>query len=179
MKSFLSVLFSLLLLTSCNEKPKETVVPSFFNVKTYFTSQALLLTTNKISLKKFITKDQATEEKFIASPEWDIELKPFAECDINNSSISASYTVDTLADEFASSVTYKAKEPSLKVQKLSLFFAGDSLTLLSIVIKSNSFYYKHSSILNYTPWKGYSITNFQKMTFSQGNKLTFQGVFIH
>lgn len=179
MKSSLSVLFSLLLLTSCNEKSKETVVPSFFDVKTYFTSQALLLTTNKVSLKKFLAKDQAAEEKFIASPDWDKELKPFAECGINNNFISASYKVDTLSDEFTSSVLYEAKEPSLKVQKLSLFFAGDSLTLLSIVIESNSFYYKHSSILNYTPWKGYSIANFQKMTFSEGSKLTLQGVFIH
>lgn len=170
---------AVLLLTSCESPDIKTNRMSYFDLKSYFEKQQEILQIKKIGLKKFITKDSLTEEKYIQIVNWQEELKPFEECDINKPSWKNSYKIDSLIDGGMLFIKYIAIDSILKIKKITLVFERDSLTSLTIEKNTGSPYFDYTTTLNYFPLKAFSITTSQKIIFTKKTILGIKAIFVN
>jgi hypothetical protein len=163
---------------SCETKQAKKESRGYFDLKSFIESQAEKLTSEKIKLKKFVTKTGKTEEKLFEQVNWEEELKPFAECDINKPSLKNSYSIDSSLERGILCIIYSAKESSTKIRKVNICLEHDSITLINIEKKTDNLYYGYSTSLNYFPLKGYSITTSQKITFTKETMLEIKALFL-
>lgn len=175
----LLLLFIFSVFVSCESEKIKTTSSIFFDLKLYFENQETMLHSNKIKLKKVISKDSITEYKYYDTVDWKEELKPFAECDLNKPSWKNSYSTDSVIDNGMLCIKYEAKDSVLKIKKINLCFEHDSLTLINIEKRMDNPYFDYTTSLNYFPMKAYSITNSQKIVFTKVSVMEVKGIFIY
>jgi hypothetical protein len=149
----------------------------YFDLKSYFEKQVSELNRNNFSLKKFVSKDETTEEKIFDHPDWNEELKPFSECDINKPSWKNSYNIDSTGDRETFCIKYEAKDSSLKIKSINFCVEHDSLTFIQIEKRTENMYYHFITTLSYFPMKAYSIKSAQKINFTKETTLEVKGLF--
>jgi hypothetical protein len=176
--SSIYLLFLVLLFYSCENKKPAKETAAYFDLKSYFEKQASELNASNIKLKKFVLKEELSEEKIFDHPDWKEELKPFSECDINKPSWKNSYRVDSTADLSTLCISYYAKDSTLKIKSMNVCFEHDSLTVIQIEKRADNLYYNYDTKLSYFPMKAYSIKSSQKITFTQGTAIEIKALFI-
>lgn len=151
----------------------------FYDLKEYFSSQATYLSKNGTRIKKQITKDGKTEERIIESADWNNELKPFADADINKPSWTNSYSTDTIILHDVTIVKYISKEKSLAVKQIVLTFQKDYLQKLEVIKESNNSYYSSNNQYVYITNKGFEITGSQEVMLAKKTNYFISATFIN
>jgi len=172
-----SYLLLSLIFFACNPKNEIKLTNNFFNLKDYFKRQSELLQKNKIHLNKKIAKDGKEENIDFETINWEKELRPFEDCDLNKPAWKKSYQVDTFYLSSQTHLLYKALEPKLSIRKLEVIFRSDTVYMINILLEKNNAYYQSHQQLHYEPWKGYNIIGSQKVIFTDSTTFNIKAVF--
>jgi hypothetical protein len=176
---FILTYLYLLLFVSCTSKTENiTEVKPYFDLKKYFTEQAGILNKQDTKLQKQITKDGKTEVEQFTSVNWQLELKPFSDCDINKPSWFHSYFADTNFVAGEMRVKYIARDASLQVQQILLIFENNQLTRLYIDKESINSYYHSKNSYAFIPAEGFSINGAQEVMLARKTNYSIVAKFV-
>ena len=169
-----------MLFVSCNNKTDSTEqeLKPFFDLKKYFIEQENLLASKEFRLQKQITKDGKSEEKVFTNVDWQRELKPFAECDINKPSWIYSYSADTIFTKSGMEIKYISKDLSLPVKQIDLIFENTVLTRMDIHKESANSYYRSTNNYIFEPQKGFSIDGSQEVVLAEKTNYSITAKFL-
>ncbi len=178
-KNILS-LFIIILIFSCNGKTENSTseVKTYFDLKEYFVQQAKTLQANTAYLQKKITKDGKVEQKIFNQVDWQKELKPFSDCDINKPAWINSYLMDTVFSNYNTILKYSARETSLPIQQLIVVFENDKLRQLTINKQSANSYYTAKNDYVFVPDSGFTITGSQEVMLAQKTNYSITAKFM-
>jgi hypothetical protein len=173
----LILLFCLSLsLLSCSEK-KAATTTVYFSVPGFIKDQARELRSSGISLSRNVSFNGSHEEKIISAPDWDKELKPFAECDLNLAAWKNGFDIDTTYSKKLKTIRYKAREKRIAVRELEVVLEGDSIQSLSIVYLKSNPWYSLGRRLTFTPGIGYTIIIEQDTPLQATESIKLEGRF--
>ena len=162
---FFLALLLILFFSSCDNqtgKSKEEV-KTYFDIKNYFLQQAKLLSDGNVYLKKKIIKDGKTEEKLFSIVDWQKELKPFSDCNINKPAWAHSYVADTLFSEGKLSVKYITRDITLPIKEIKLNFENNRLVRMFIHKQTSNSYYTAKNDYVFETDSGFVITGLQEV----------------
>jgi hypothetical protein len=133
---------SITLLFSCGDPVgKAQFTGPFFSISDYFKEQAEKLSKSGISLQKKLIKDGKEEFQLQHDVDWEVQLRPFLESDINKPAYIRSYATDTIFLDNEMKVVYKALESDLPVQLIELTFSDEICKKVAIEkLKDNAIY---------------------------------------
>lgn len=164
---------------SCNNKTENTTeVKPYFDLKKYFSQQAYLLNKEQTQLQKQIIKDGKTEEKKFTTVNWQSELNPFSDCDINKPSWFHSYFSDTTFAAGEMRVKYLARDASLPVQQLLISFENNHVKRMYIDKVSANNYYHSKNTYAYTPSQGFTINGSQEVMLARKTNYSIVAKFV-
>lgn len=113
----------------------------------------------------------------IRTPDWEKELKPFLECDLNLPAWKNGFAIDTNHTNGTTTVRYTAREKRITIRELTLSLRGDSVLTLSVnYLKSNT-WYSLGRKLTYIPGIGYTIIIQQDTPLQAPETIRLEGRF--
>lgn len=130
-KRYLAVVAGFLLLgnVSCKrDKLTSTATAKFFDLKGYFSGEAIRLAKSNPEINKTAVYNKQPETQRVHITNWTNELSMFSESDINKPAWRASYDVQS-SDGF---ITYKARDPELKTQDIVIKKNGSNVRWIFI-----------------------------------------------
>lgn len=164
---------------SCNNKTENAPESKpYFDLKKYFLQQADLLNKQQTQLQKQITKVSKTEVKIFTSVDWQRELTPFSDCDINKPSWFHSYYADTNFVAGEMRVKYIARDASLPVRQLQVNFENNIVKQLYIDKESANSYYHSKNSYAYSPVNGFAINGSQEVMLSRKTNYSITAKFV-
>ncbi len=173
------LLLCFLVLAGCNNKTEhEQETKPYFDLNKYFSEQVEVLNKQQTKLQKQISKDNKTEEKTFNTINWQSELKPFSDCDINKPSWYHSYFTDTTFAAGEMRVKYIAREPSLPVRQLLISFENNQVKRLHVDKETSNSYYHSKNNYTYTADKGFTINGSQEVMLARKTNYTIVAKFI-
>src|ERR1700761_5040023 len=114
----------LLAINSCKSDSHSTAnTNQFFDIKGFFKTDSARLSKLNPLINKTVVHNGITETKKVHVLNWGTELSLFSESDINKPAWKASYDVQSTADF----LIYRAKDPSLKTQKVIIKKQNDQV----------------------------------------------------
>lgn len=161
LKNYLFALFLLvatLLYTACSNPADNTAQRKrFFDLKNYIDVQAALLQDVPQAIK-WTHLDDSTEVDSAARIRWQQELSLFAASDINKTAWLDKYTTDSLRTDTGTTIHYKATDPSLKTQQITIQ-KNTNKAIYKILINNNiqNTLYTAQQNLTYYPDSGFDI----------------------
>ncbi len=174
---FLYVL--MIFICGCTGEPVSKDDIHFFDLKNYFNSQQKNLAERRVSIDKTINRNGITEHRKFELTDWEKELRPFQEADINKPAWKKSYRMDAVSEKGNSKIVYTSKEEKLAVKKMEISFRDDTVTQVHISIEKKNSYYLAQQELEYTPGKGYSISGKQKVIMGDSISYLINTSFIY
>ena len=144
----------------------------YFNLHTYFNSQAAILRNNEVKILKSVMRAGQREEHAFNAVDWEKELKIFVDADLNKASWKDLYMVDSVPGDSSLGIRYTAKDSALQVKQETIYFTGNDVTEIQIESRFKNFYYASALQLNYKPADGYHISGEQQIRFA--NKQSFE-----
>jgi hypothetical protein len=149
-----------LAINSCkSDGHSATDTMKFFDIKGFFKADSARLSKLNPLVDKTVVHNGITETKKVHVPNWGTELSLFSESDINKPAWKASYNVQT-TDDF---LIYKAKDPSLKTQRIVIKREGERLKWIMIVNHTKNILYESFEKLSYFPDSLYLIQKKQSV----------------
>ena len=173
-------LILVILLTSCGEENINSEHKQYYDIAYFFKQESVALQKNKMKIVKQIIKDGAKDLKTFDNINWQKELKPFADCDINKPAWINSYLTDTITLKNGGiTITYTAKEEKLPVRRIKISFTNENL-IEDIVIRKerHNFYYRSDDWFVYRAMKGFEIKGSQKVHFLDETIYEISAIFI-
>jgi hypothetical protein len=150
----------LLAINSCkSDSHSATDTSKFFDIKGYFKADSARLSKLNPLVDKTVVHNGITETKKVHIANWGTELSLFSESDINKPAWKASYNVQT-TDDF---LIYKAKDPSLRTQRITIKREGERLKWIMIVNHTKNILYESYEKLSYFPDSLYLIQKKQSV----------------
>jgi hypothetical protein len=150
----------LLAINSCkSDSHSASDTNRFFDIKGFFKADSARLSKLNPLVNKTVVHNGITETKKVRIPNWGTELSLFSESDINKPAWKASYNVQT-TDDF---LIYKAKDPSLKTQRITIKREGERLMWIMIVNHTKNILYESFEKLSYFPDSLYLIQKKQRV----------------
>ena len=172
-----TLIFLLLILTGCRDE-SPVAQTRYFSAPDYFKNECKLLNTSHMTLLKKVNYGGKEEMMQIQQPEWEKEIRPFLDCDLNKPAYAGAYTIDTAFTTGAYTIHYSAKERSLPIRKVSLTFQEDRLHSVYMETGKSNAWFKLKQEMTYTPGEGYRISGEQKMAIGKETKFIIAGRFI-
>lgn len=163
-------------LLSCSEK-KAGSTTIYFSVPGFIKDQARELRSSGSSLTRNVAFNGQLEEKFISEPDWDKELKPFAECDLNLAAWKNGFDIDTSYSKSLKKIRYRAREKRIAIRELELVLFEDSIQSLSIVYLKSNPWYSLGRQLTFSRGKGYTIIIEQDTPLQAAESIRLEGRF--
>ena len=173
-------LFLTAFIISCEEEKINTSHKKYFDIAAFFKQESAALQKNKMKIVKQIIKDGAKDLKTFDNINWQKELKPFADCDINKPAWINAYRVDTIPLKNGRiNVTYTSQEEKLPVRSIKISFTNDNL-IEDIVIQKerHNFYYRSYDWYVYRAMKGFEIKGSQKVHFLDETVYEISAIYI-
>ena len=137
----------LLIFASCSEKQQASLNPTYFDLKSFFKDEAENLKLTKTHIRKKIISGNDLEEKEFTNIDWEKELRPFSESDINKPAWKLSYSVDTFYLQSQVHVVYKSKETKLPIKKLEVILKNNKVAMIKVASeKQNSYYHSKQNL---------------------------------
>lgn len=167
-----------LIVTSCSEKQQSSINPTYFDLKSFFGSEAEKLKLVDTHIRKKIVTGNDFEQKEFANINWEKELRPFSESDINKPAWKFSYSVDTFYLQSQVHVVYKTTEAKLPIKKLEVIFKNKEVAMVNISTEKKNAYYHSIQNLFYEVDKGYSIHGGQKVILADSSNYSIEATFI-
>ena len=168
------LLTSLCLLTACSDNQRASDVNKYFDIRSFFESEADRLTQLNSSLSKTVSHNGKTENQQLMIGDWPNEFTLFSESDLNKPSWKNSYSVA----ESKFLVEYLAKEDKLRTKKIRITkSASGKISHIYILNKSSNFLYSSEEELNYYPDSLYQIIKHQNVQLLGANTYIISGKF--
>jgi len=147
------------LFSACEGEEKSADIVSFFSIENYFNEQIQNLEKGAYQLEKTLTINERAETKKTENIDYQTELAPFVNHDINRPAWSDKYSIDSLIESGQlKTITYQALDASLKTQSLSIHFVeNERVSFVSITTKSHSVLSDSEKKLDYYPLSRYNI----------------------
>ncbi len=139
----------------------------FFDLKGFFQKEKARL--EKInSFKKIVSIDGVSEEKTLATLDFENELSIFIASDINRPAWSDKYKVDSTFTKKSqlTKLTYTALDNSLKTKSLIIDFQNDTASKIAIEKSTDNTIAQSKQLLTYNTGKGYTIQSEQTLSLS-------------
>jgi hypothetical protein len=172
-KMFRSILMSLLFIVvfSCANNGEVNNQPSstFFSMIDFMEAEKKWMVNDKISLTKILSLNGETDTLYIVQPNFTSEFDVFIKSDINRTSLSDKYSVDSLVSlGKLYKIIYIAKDEKVNTRKLSIQFdSRNKVERIDIRLFNGSPITKNVQHLIYRPNIGYKIKDEQ---YFMGNK---------
>lgn len=131
-----------------------------------------------LTLVKKVKYGEKEELVQIQQPQWENELRPFLDCDLNKPAYAGAYIIDSVVTDSTCTVHYEAKEPKTPIRTVMLNYRHDTMTSLYMEIGKSNAWFQLKQEMTYTPGEGYRITGEQKMAIGEETKFSIAGRFI-
>ena len=111
--------------------------------------------------------------------DWNRELKPFYECDLNMLAMINDYRTDTLLKGDTTKITYTGIATRLKVSSMTVTYHANDLQSIEIRTSATNPWLMLERSLYYQKHLGYSLAENRKMTLSGEDSLNISVTFKH
>ncbi len=139
---------------------KTTGKDYFFDIRSYIEQETARLASENKKLEKTIWIGEQKETKVLDSVDWKEELRLFSDSDINRPAWTEKYEGDTLLADpgRVRTIHYKAVDPGLRVQQLTVTFDSNGIIdQLEVKKTLNSLIERIDQYLIYQPESGYEL----------------------
>jgi hypothetical protein len=153
------------------------VAENHVNLPGFFQNEIAKLGSDNTGLMEIMTISGQDETLFIKRPDWETELQPFLESDLNHKSLSGVLTVDTFHTTTGTVLKYYSRDSTRRTMKGYIRMKNQSPDSVSLIFSSSSLYGNERKLLDYGPVNGYTIS---LSTYSIGGKkvdVTIKGLF--
>lgn len=161
------ILFITLLVTfSCCQNTSPLPEKKYFSIHDFLVSEIHRLKNDKTTLIKTIRQNNKSETVKLNLPDWENELKPFFEADIDKPAWKNTYSCDSAVNDSGSNVMYQALHPKAPVRQLQITYLENQIATVVISFEKSNSWFTLKQELIYWSGKGYSIKSNQKMSLS-------------
>jgi hypothetical protein len=152
-----------LLITGCTDPVKSDKSDFDFNYSTLLSKELEKLKTSNAIIEKKIYYQGKIETKTIEQPQWEKELRPFMECNIQTPAFDKLYSENKRVSGDSIIYTFKAKTDKPEIRVLEVVVVNRQLGKIeAFLFKKNSYFTLHESLL-LRAGDGYRIKGSQKM----------------
>lgn len=147
----------------------------YFNLKEFLDlEKERLSSVSPFSKTVFVNGEK--EQKEIKYLDFEKELKPFYDSDINRPAWSDKYKIDSVFQKGNQlhSLVYVATDEKLKTRRLSIDFKDNEVVLIDINNASKSSVANTFQVLTYDPTSGFTIESTQDVSFMDENKFRIE-----
>lgn len=137
---------------------------AFFDLKSFVAHETERLQEGGYRLNKTIVLNGAYEEIFVSEVNWEDELRPLLNSDINKSSWVGKFSIDTTTTEAGeTTLNYTSTEKKIPVKRLTVVTdqLGRVLSIEAEYNQRNPLMHAHQ-LLSYQPATGYRVIGRQK-----------------
>jgi hypothetical protein len=169
-------------LLSCSN-PKHSSLLPYFDLQGFMNGQIKILTTGKSGVIKHLSVNDKKEVHQFISPDWQQELQPFIDADINKPAWRGNFNVDTayyVDIDTEKIVTYTTNVPDIRTKKLVLYTDIHTRAILEIEAdnRADNVLYHFDQQLFYFPLKKYFITTYEKVVLMNPSTMKIDGKMI-
>lgn len=164
MKINLVFILFLLMLTGCSTNTS-TVSSGYFSISEFLSSEQKSLINGNAWLIKEITYEGKKEVQSIHHPDWEQELKPFLESEIDKPASVNAYSVDSTS--IPGKVIYIAREKKSPVRRMEISYSNQQPHIIHIEFEKSNSWFVHKQELTFTSGEGYHISGEQKMALGK------------
>lgn len=132
----------------------------------------------KIRLDKSVFRDEMEESKVIEFPNWEHEMKPFLECDLEKPAYKNLYDADTIQSDSTMQIVYTTADKKAPVRRMQLDYQNQKLQKIEVSFEKTNTWFSLKRHLIYRPHIGYQIKGEQKMTLSEPSLFDIKVKFI-
>lgn len=174
MKLYLYIFALIVLLSSCSNNPKASDTKVYFDIRSFFESEATRLKKTNPFIEKQVMQNVDQEIKRLRIQDWNNELNLFIESDINKPSWRKSYAISNTRNE----TVYTAMEDKLRTRKVVIekSIRGEVIHIY-IQNHTQNLLYTSSETLNYYPDSLYQISKQQEVRLLGTNNYSISGKF--
>jgi hypothetical protein len=160
---------------SCSNTQKASDEKVYFDIRSFFESEARRLQLNSPHVEKTVTQNNQSEAQKVTIHDWKAELDLFIESDINKPSWKKSYSIH----KNNNSIEYISNDGKLKTQRISIK-KSHSGKVISILIKNQTKNSLYTTIeeLSYFPDSAYIISKKQNVRLLGSNSFRVSGFFL-
>ncbi len=180
--AFLCALGILAIAVSCGpaEAPEgQSVVPAYFDVKSWMKAEAQRLEQIEPRVLKKVTMNGVSEAKELNSLDYHAELTAFLEADLNRPAWRGRFEVDTVINGARGlTVTYQASANDIPIKRLSVVMYDGQVSRLAVERRSQSVFTNAMQQLSYQPDSGYSIRTRQQVWLGKDEDILIEVSFI-
>lgn len=178
MKTVVLLCFVLLLVSACKDAPSKQE-QAYFSISAFLKKEIVQHRIENITLLKTVQQKERTESKKINAPDWENELKPFLEADIDKPAWKNSFSVDSSVNDTIKFIRYKTKDQKIPVKLFRIQYIHEKIKTLFIKIEKSNSWFTLKQELTYTCDEGYSIHSEQQMTLSDISIYEIKGTLSH
>lgn len=163
MKILTLVVGFFLMLSGCKNPSVSNNSDFEFNYADLLNKELDGLKKSKAIIEKKIYYQGKSETKILKSPEWDKELRPFVECNIQTPAFNKLYSNEKRISGDSLIFSFKAKSEKQEIRLLEVTLVKQQLKCIEAsLFKKNSYFTLNESLL-YRAGEGYRIKGSQKM----------------
>ncbi len=165
----ISLLIVLTSLAGCNFKEKAAGPITYFDLKGFITSEIEQLEALDPKVSKKVIVNEEEEHQVLQNINWEKELSPFADADINKPVLVKMYDADTIFTDrertLYSQITYVAKDDKLATKEMVISFIRNTGMpfKITIAIQRNNFLFRTKQNLELYAGHSYRIQTNQKI----------------
>jgi len=160
---------------SCGPGTNVSEYQRIFPVKAYFKKETAKLSGMDLKLQKSVWYSDSSETQILENPDWNKELKPFLELDLDKPSVATSY--DSTRHEYQNGHTlvYTARDNHPRVREIYIHFTGDIADTISFISGVSNMYYHSVDTLSYFGDGNFRLSSFNKPRIGKEIKLRVTG----
>ena len=172
-KTVLTIGTVILFMAACKPETRDNGGLKYFDLKKYFTAEAVRLTKRHPHIYKSVNYNNKPENKLILIKNWKRELGLFIESDINKPSWKDSYRISTKHD----SIIYTAADTTLRTRNILIVLKNNKVNAVQINNLTKNLLYKTTDHLSYYPDSVYQIEKHQSVQVLGANNYQITGKF--
>ncbi|MFN0188100.1 MAG: hypothetical protein ACKVQV_05310 [Bacteroidia bacterium] len=177
MKKLFLFIISFFLLTSCVDEP---IVQhsSYFSISKFLNDEIKQHQKSKTRLQKEVIRDEVKESKNIDTPNWEHELKPFFESDIDKPAWHLAYECDTVKTDSLLQIVYVALDEKAPVRRMQIDYLHEQIQQVEVLFEKTNPWFSLQRKLIYKHLVGYQIHGEQHMVLSDPSRFEINVKFI-
>lgn len=170
--------FLILFISSCADAPVVKHEP-YFSISKFMTDEIKQHQTTNTRLLKMVKRDDQLETREIAVSNWEHELKPFFESDIDKPAWHLAYICDTVKTDSLMQVVYVANDEKAPVRRMQIDYLQEQIQRIDIQFEKNNPWFSLKRNLIYQRNIGYQISGEQNMVLSDPSLFEINVKFLH
>jgi hypothetical protein len=161
---------AIFILSSCNTTPKlDRIDNAQFSIKDFFENEIVELNNGNYKVQRTLNVNGAINKKENAKIDWNNELKPFIETDINKTSWMDKIKSDTIGDKI---LIYPISD-EIPIKKIEVLYLNKLVKSIYIRKEISNIFYKNTFDYYYSTKDSISIVGIQKPIFFSADTFIF------